>query len=274
MIIRDNMSNKVYSLYQNNKYSNLDNNYIYNIFDEMIAKEPELMPYVNDFIITEEPGMALGVYSNEDRHIKINKELIEKQECNSQLLTIEVIRHELEHARNLKTLYEGRDDIESTIVGYSLRHFAMAHNIDKNPNLDNLDELFIAINTRLNYEIDPGERLAEIKAWKYIVNLLKNQRTSMDLLIARSMLYYSYIRGYNDNGYYLYSPTYEFLLKTGMLHDHYWLKNRVNKNDYCFNTRITYGLPITYPEYEKKVLSKVKLQKREWIINREDEYYE
>ena len=256
------MADKIYSLYQNNKYCTLNKNYIYDIFDEMIASESDLMPYVNDFLVVNDMGVALGAYSNEDRYIRVNKSLLEKQNYNPQLLTIEVIRHELEHARNLKTLYEGKDDIESTVIYYSLRYFAMNHGLDYYPNLDQLNEFFLAMDTKVNYNVDPGERLAEIKAWKYIVNLLKNQRDSFDLLTARSMLYYSYIRGYTDNNYYLDSPTYEFLLKTGMFHDHYHLKNRVNNKDYCFDTRITYGLPITYPEYNEKVLKKVKLQKK------------
>ncbi len=138
----------------------------------------------------------------------------------------------------------------------------MEHKIDKIPNLDHLSDFFLRINTKANYETDPGERLAEIKAWKYMVNLLKNQRTSDDLLKARTMLYASYIRGYKDNRYYLDPPTYEFLLKTGMFYPFNWLKNRVEKKDYSFETRITYGLPITKEEYDEKVLQKVKLKRK------------
>lgn len=256
------MANKVYSYYQEQKHQELDKRFIYDIFDEMMGAEPELMPFIDDFRIVEAPTSSLGSYSNENRCIKINRKLIEEQPVNSHFLAIEVVRHELEHARNLKNLYAGKDDIESLVISYALRSYAMQNGMNRHFNIDRLDPFFLGINTKANYETDPGERLAEIKAWKYMVNLLKNQRTSDDLLKARTMLYYSYIRGYKDNRYYMDAPTYEFLLKTGMHHEYYWLKNRVAKKDYSFDTRITYGLPITYPEHEDKVLKKVLLQKR------------
>ena len=115
-----------------------------------------------------------------------------------------------------------------------------------------------------NYLIDPGERLADIRAWKYIVNLLKNQRTSDDLLVARSMLYYSYIRGYQHNRYYLDAPTYLYLIKMGMYHQYYLFKKRVEEQkNYSFETRLTYGLPLTEKEYDKSILRKVRLKKKD-----------
>ena len=112
--------------------------------------------------------------------------------------------------------------------------------------------------------VDPEERLSEIKAWKYLVNLLKNQRTTPDLLTARSNLYYAYVRGYKDNGYYIDAPTYQYLLKMGMYHQYYLFKRRVEEEkDYSFETRLTYGLPLnSSTEYDKKILEKVRLRKR------------
>ena len=261
------MSDKIYDLYKTYRNQPLDDKFIYQAFEIMLEKEKGLIPYIDDFRVIDTEFNALGTYSNEDRLIKINKSLIAKQSIQSQIYALHVIRHELEHARNLKTLYEGRRDIESLAVYYSLRSYAMEHNMDYFPNLDHLYKDFLEISTKINYETDPGERLAEIKACKYIVNLLKNQRNTEDLLVARSMLYYSYIRGYKDNRYYLDPPTYEFLIKTGMYHNFNWLKEQVNKKDYSFETRITYGLPITGKEYNEKVLQKVKLRKRNYIIN-------
>lgn len=256
------MSDRIYNLYQENKNTPLDEKFITDAFEIMIDKENDLIPYVKDFSVTNLPKKLLGAYSNEEKCIRISKEAIEEQPINHQLYALHVLRHELEHARNLKILYDNHRDIESLIVYYSLRAYAMEHNLEFTRNSDNLIKEFLDIGTKINYEIDPGERLADIKASKYMVNLLKNQRRSEDILIARGMLYYAYQRGYKDNGYYLDPPTYDFLLKTGMFHDHYWLKNRVNNKDYCFDTRITYGLPITYSEYNEKVLQKVKLQRK------------
>ena len=113
-----------------------------------------------------------------------------------------------------------------------------------------------------HYLIDPEERMTSIKSWKYLVNLLKNQRTTQDLLDARINLYLSYIRGYESNGWYLNPPTYEFLLKMGMYHEYYLFKKTVEQQQYVFNTRLMYGLPlIDDQEYDKKILQKVRLQK-------------
>ena len=46
-----------------------------------------------------------------------------------------------------------------------------------------------------------------------------------------------------------------------MLHEFYWLKNRIEDKDYCFQTRLMYGLPLTTEEYQEKTLQKVKLKK-------------
>ncbi len=256
------MSDKIYELYKDYEGFPLTNTFIMNAFDLMLEKDPELIPFINDILISNKSNNLLGSYSPEERIIRINKEAISNQENNSKILALHILKHEIEHARNLKTLYKGKDDIESKIVYYSLRGFAIKHNIDPYPNFDNLIDDYLEFITKYNYTIDPGERLVDIKASKYIVNLLKNQRDSDDLLIARAKLYHAYIRGYKDNNYYLDPPTYEFLLNTGMFHEHYWLKHRVDKKDYSFDTRITYGLPITYEEYNDKVLNKVKLYKK------------
>jgi len=257
------MSDQVYTLLKENENKRLKKDFIYDSFDEMIAKEPELIPYIKDFRIIEAPGKALGSYSHEERTISINKRLIERQLLvNKHMIAQEVIRHEMEHARNYKTLHEGKDDIESLVISCALRSIAMKKGLDRYPNLDHLNPDFLLMETKMNYTTDPGERLAEIKAWKYMVNLLKNQRRTKDLLDARTMLYYSYIRGYRDNRYFLDSPTFDFLMSTGMFHNAKWLKKRIDQKNYSFETRITYGLPVTYEELDQKVLEKVKLQKR------------
>jgi len=257
------MSKPLYEKFMEEKNTSLTKRYIEDSFDLMIRDEEHLVPFIKDFRVVKEESSSLGTYSNDDRVIKINQESIEKTKGNKQLTALEVIRHEMEHARALKTLLEGKDDIESLIISYSLRDYAILHGIDRLPNLDNINWTYLRFDKKMNYNIDPGERLAEIKAWKYLVNFLKNQRRTDDLLTARSNLYYSYIRGYLNNRYYLDAPTYEYLRKTGMLHNYHWLKNRVDKKDYSFETRITYGLPITYQEHDEKVLKKVLLKKRE-----------
>ena len=258
------MADKVYQLYQENKEKELENRFIYDVFEVMVEKEPELKFFLTDIVIRLNDDKALGRYETAGRFIRINKELIKKQPViNHNFLAIEVIRHELEHARNLKTLYNGKEDIESLIIYFSLRDYAIKHGLDYYPSLDPFDEEKLNTFRKLvkeNYKTNPEERMVEIKAWKYMVNMLKNQRISKDLLYARKGLFYSLARGYEFNGYYYEPPAYEFLLKIGMIDHLKSLKQKVKEKEYCLDTRLMYGLPITQREYDHKIIEKVKLR--------------
>ena len=259
----------LYQLYMEYKDKDVDDIFINQAFELILKKDLELKPFIHNFKVVHMDDMNLGSYSNEDREICVNIDQILTADTgvkNKKLLAVEVIRHEMEHARNLQTLFKGRKDIESTIVGFSLKEYASEHGLDGYDYYDK-DDFYILmgrLKKASNYLIDPGERLADIRAWKYIVNLLKNQRISDDLLVARSMLYYSYIRGYQHNRDYLDAPTYLYLIKMGMYHQYYLFKKRVEEQkNYSFETRLTYGLPLTEKEYDKSILRKVRLKKKD-----------
>ncbi len=254
------MRKPLYELYMREKNTPLTDQFIEESFHLMIEEEPDIKPFITDFRIEDSKYNNLGYYSNDDQVIKIYKNNIISTN-NNQLLALKAIRNEIEHARNLKILQEGKKDIESLVVYYSLRDYAMREGINTFPNLDNLYELLFKIEKNNNKEIDPGERLANIKAWKYLVNFLKSQRYSNDLSFVRGNLHDAYIRGYYNNTNYQDAPTYEFLFNTGMHQDLFYLKERVKRKDYSFATRITYGLPITYTEYKDESLRKVLLKK-------------
>ena len=120
------MADKIYELYKENKDRDLDDKFINNAFEAMLEKEPELNPYVKDFIITDEEikkmleYRIISWYSLEDKRITINRKAMEEQKINQQLYTLYTLKHELEHAKNLKKLYERRNDLESLIINYSL----------------------------------------------------------------------------------------------------------------------------------------------------------
>lgn len=255
------MKDKIYRLYQENKNKEIDQNFLYKVLEEMLFKEKELIPYVKDCLVVEEKEPHLGNYSCTQKNITLNLEKINKSP-KANILGIETVRHELEHARNMMILEKGHRDIESLIINYSLKDYALKNDLDIFHNINQLNILSLQHAIKNNYSIDPGERLVEIKAWRYMVNLLKNQRRSEDLLISRSYLMYSYMRGYQENDYYREIPTYQFLLNTRMFYELYWLEKQVKEKDYCLNTRLTYGLPITEEEYDKLIPQKVKLRKR------------
>ena len=259
------MNSELYKLLMT--YEGLDDDFINQAFEIIMADEEGLEPFVRDFVITDAIKGSLGSYSNDERKILINRENIltgRAQIKNKKMLALQVLRHEIEHARNLQRIYECRNDIESRVLKYSLKDYAVRHHLDSPDPFDRVDynSFYFRLKRVENYDFDPGERIAEIKAWKYIVNLLKNQRRTEDLLVARSELFYAYARGYYSNGWYLNPPTYEFLLRMGMYHEHYLLKKRVEEEQYVFDTRLMFGLPLEdKKEYDKMILQKVRLQK-------------
>ena len=264
------MNKRLYRLLMEYKDRELDDRFIDVAFDTIMSHEDEDMyRFVDDYMIDNEMK-DYGNYNHNHQIITINREKIIHDKpvtrCyNDRVFALEVIKHEIEHARNIQRLYQYRNDIESTVLRYSLKDYCMTHGLLPFPEGESIESLIRILKKRENYiyVCDPDERIADIKAWKFIVNLLKNQRTSDDLLFARSMLYYAYIRGYQDNRYYLDAPTYSYLLNMGMLKEHYSLKRRVDRMDYCLDTRLLCGLPISKDEYDHGVLKKVRLQMRE-----------
>ena len=265
------MSNTIYELYTEYKENGIDDDFINRAYELMIQKESSLAPFVNDFRLEPDGENNIASYSLGERIIRVDtdrlRDCLDKEVIkNDRLFTLRVVRHELEHAKNLQRLHERRNDIESTIIKLALKDYAVAHGLDSLDYFDKTDFFLMEMRGRRKEysRINPEERLTDIKAWKYLVNLLKNQRRSNDLLIARSNLYYAYKRGYEENPYYIESPVYRFLLKMGMYHEYYLFKKRVEEeHDYTFETRLTYGLPLTTKEYDAQILKKVRLQKKE-----------
>ena len=258
------MSKRLYEIV-NSSHVKLNEDFVNESYELLLSEENDLKEFINDFRI-DYNIMGFGSYSNEDRIICINPEKIINDkpfsniDYNNKILILRVLRHEMEHARNLRTLFQGRNDIESRIIRYSLIDYIQKHN--PNSDIPIEDYEYLKLIKYQNYEFDPGERIADIRANKYIVNLLKNQRVTNDLLIARSLLYYSYVRGYRDNNYYLDAPTYTFLCNMGLLYDYTLIKKLVDSGIYSLETRATLGLPLTYNEKEKELLKKARLQRR------------
>ena len=197
------MSNSIYKLYQENSNTELKEEFLSNVFD--LLMEEELRPYVRDFQIEKgEKGGLLGNYNMNQKKLIVYTKAIEEMEKNalpSSLKAIEIIKNGLELARNVKRVEEGKDDITSTVVRYGLMDYAMDKGFVAPKVRDMLDPFFLRFKMRENEQLNPATRLAKINAWKYMVNLLKNQRKTPDLLSARSMLYFAYQDGYQNNRY-------------------------------------------------------------------------
>ena len=189
---------------------------------------------------------------------KINyseRELLRTCDDNKKRLeALYILRHECEHAIGYRNLLEGKGGLETAIVSYSLAGIAVS---------DDIDIPLLTNNSGYStyYEIDPGERIADIRAAKFMINLLKNKRKSEDLQLSREDLYKSFIRGYHDNGVYLEAPTYTYLLNMRLLDELEIIKFMVESSKLSLEKRALLGLPITYEERDRELLYKAGLKR-------------
>ncbi len=258
---------KIYQLLKDYNNKPLDKRFITMAHQIYLEEDNTLKQFANNLKIQEssEDKTTLGNYRIQDHLITIyienilNKKLPTKNVNNKNILALEILKHELIHAENIKKICIGKNNIENSILKISLLDYCYQKGLYYP--LKETDMKYIVFLIKENYELDPGERLTEIRAWKHIVNLLKNQRKTEELLFAKTNLYYSYTRGYTDNGIYLNCPTYEFLLELRLMREYKLIKKRVEEKNYNFDTRLEYGLPLSYNEYNNKILKKLKLKR-------------
>ena len=274
------MNKEIYKLFMSYQGRELDDDFITEAHDMMMADDPSLKEYIQGMDVSDEENKDLGIYDRENKGIIVYKRMIiEKKDQaieNKKLQALRVLRHEIEHAKSFQRLDKGKNDIESEIIGYSLKNFPYTDWLDSLSQKEREEVLYNWFTKKMCYYIDPEERLVDIRAAKYLVNLLKSQKQTPELLMARSTLYFAYIRGYRKNGYYIDPPTYQFLLKMRLFREYYLLKKKVEgipddylidipkkeeQEKYSFETRLLYGLPLREKEYEQEILDKVKLVK-------------
>ena len=77
------------------------------------------------------------------------------------------------------------------------------------------------------------------------------------------------MRGYEDNGYYLEPPTYTYLRRNNMGYEEGMLSELVKNTGFSLDSRLLYGLPISYDEVPIIISDKAKVRKPEMI----DAYY-
>ena len=260
------MNKELYRLLLDYKNCGVDDEFIETSFDIRLDAEDTLRDKFVDHMVFNNKIGSIATYCYEEKEITVNSAKVKNYDVinsnanyNDKLFALHILRHEFEHARALKRLYEFRSDIESTVLDYSLREHCIYHGV-MNPIIPEA-EYYVSEDEKRSYLCEPDERIADIKSWKFVVNLIKNQRRSDDVLYARSMLYCSYIRGYKDNRYYLDPPTYTYLLLNRMFNNYKYLKKRVDSHNYSLDTRMLCGLPITYREYDRVMLRKLGLQR-------------
>ncbi len=257
---------RLYQFLKEESQKPIDDDFMNHAFEIMMEEEKELYPFISSLDIqdyteeeTNDKQDIVGDYHQDSKKIHLYRVPLRTHVKDNKIAVLGTLRHELEHARNLKNYLEGGNDIESTLIQYGLRDYGLRNHLLPREHISDDEVLVISQLVKYNNHLNPDERISEIKAWEYMVNLLKNDRESDDLNFARSLLLLSYQDGYFDNRYYLEAPTLRFLINTGMLMEHNDLLEDIYKKQYSFATRVKYGLPLTYSEYEERIPVKVKL---------------
>lgn len=260
--------NKIYRLLKEYDNRLLDKSFLEKAFEYLLEEEKNLTDYVCNIKITDNDD-SNDIYGNyrlpPDKLVTLyinniqNKNIFSNNINRKNIFALEALKHEITHARQIKNIDAGKKDINTEVNKLSLLNYCKKNGLFYP--LPEYDMTYINFLTNENYELSPDERSAEISSWKYIVNLLKNNRYSDELLFAKTNLYYSYIRGYKDNGIYINCPTYEFLIELKLMREFKLLKKKVESNNYSLETRLKNGLPITYEEYNYEILKRLRLSK-------------
>ncbi len=216
--------------------------FIYDAYDLLIANEQDLIPYINDFQINFFYQPNLGSYNNNERILSVNfnsisDKWIESSVKNRKILTLIVIKHELEHVRQLKHLYEEKQDLESLITNHSLKDFSWENGLLKeyHPREYLWDLKYYK---RENYDLDPCERIADIRSWEFINELLKDTDREEYSLSTQKILEL-YESGYQKTD----SPTYQFFKNLHLDKEINEIEEKLETNNYDSNERKLYGLP-------------------------------
>jgi len=208
--------------------------------------------------IINENNKKLASYYNYTKHIEINSLCINNMLTNidnsiiitdevekifyKNLLILQIILHELEHANQEKIILNKEvQDIEQLILIFS-------EQVDNN------------IKIKL-YEICPEERLAEIKSFKDIldiINPIKKQYYELSEIIKIEELQ-RLLRGYHyNNSNFVDSPLISYFSKGNkieVLNNFNWYNKDINIClsstilEYKLLERLKYGLPIETEEY-------------------------
>lgn len=229
---------------------------------ELLIDEKQLNNYILNMEVQPIRSNTLASYSSYSKKITIYSRTIELMLKNIEsnilninnfekilyknLLLIQVILHEIEHANQEKISYT-----ENTLEAFIIR---MAYTID--------DSYFETL-----YEYSPLERLAEIKSYKeviFLISYLKNKLVKLPVIIEMDKLQ-RFLRGYHYTQGKISSPLITFFKqgnKELVLETFDWYnKNSLHMvcTQYNLDERFNYGLPITLDEYsnsmEKLVLT-------------------
>lgn len=243
-------------------YDKTVNNKILNLKDiekilEVLVVEKKLNDYISDISIQQIRSNSLASYSTYTKKITIYTEMINKMTKDIEknilnisefeailyknLLILQILLHEVEHANQQKIAYN-----DNTLEALIIRLSYLINN--------GYDESL--------YEYCPEERLAEIKTFEEILTLINHIDKKLITLpeIIETEKLKRQLRGYHYKNKFITIPIVDYFTigNRKELLDTFDLSNSCFK-DYELNDRCKYGFPISINEYgtsmKKLVLS-------------------
>ena len=222
--------------------------------------------YVSKFELSSSIGRTAAVYLSEEKTIKVyaslvdfilnrNKKFIPLFKTEEiilfyNLLIVQILLHELEHANQCKIIDED-DNVEAFVLRAS-------YTVSK--------DVALAL-----YEIMPNERLAEIKSFSElteIIELIRKNIPNIYSFISTSKLEKD-LRGYHYINGKVSSPLLVFLKESNikasqyfnLVDGSYFKALELIPSNYLLSSRMKYGFPITSTEYKEEA-RKVILSKK------------
>ena len=181
------------------------------------------------------------------------------------LLITQVLLHELEHANQYKQVDNKLDDsVEKRLckacllLGYILKNPELSSKIIDDT-LTTEDFKFLIDNHHIMYkryyQFDPTERMAQVKSYRTIVSAIEPFKIHTQNLyeFENASLVEQMIRGYEDSWNEGVCPTQVYLSAIGRKNTWEGLASKENfeiNDQKTLSKRMTYGLPISYGEFD------------------------
>lgn len=252
---------------------------------EIFVSKKDLRNYVKNLRITDrlqmlDSDIVCASYSPSTKEVSIDYKALQiilenrsvyeclfssfEQIMFKNFLITQILLHELEHANQHKILnMNPHDSIEKKLLSASL-----FYQIPKNEKTiemiasgeltkDNIVTYMSDMYAKY-YVFDPSERLAQIKSFEIIVSAVEQIKQYVPNLheFESASVMQEMLKGYQESfdcGQ--RCPTEAFLHYTGqekiLSELDFYSDNRKNDDDYSLQKRLTYGLPISFGEYER-----------------------
>lgn len=262
----------LYSYCITNKYA--DEKFIYDIVN-IIIKSRKYKDDINKVeLIKETNDGEVASYNYLTKEMLFTLPSQDKEIVRYNLEILHYILHECEHVQQYKQCNDKNNSLKKALLEESLHDTIFLTEIDKLDYSKLTEKELININKKANYcmlrysiyhtiyKYLPSERMAEIDSFKYILNLLKNEKNP-ELCREKENYEKGYIirelMGYKKENDKIVCPTFSMYQEFNKLLKNHELLNEIitSLSKYSENIdldeRIYLGLPITTEEFNSKL---------------------